>query len=159
MFVEFHRCLSCGKGQTYKHTFRCNNFMTIKISLYVSETTVNTMQKRFNIHRKPWVSGNPHKNWVCMDGCMDGWMYGCMDGWTSKTSKRDPAKTSMKTYSWRPFGDGFCSFVWGGYTEMADPRKNWAFWSTRIIHTNIQTYMSIGQFELSDTLKGELVCM
>ena len=40
-------------------------------------------------------------------------MYVWMDG-TSKTPKRDPAKTSIKTYSWRPFGDVFCSFVWRG---------------------------------------------
>ena len=52
-----------------------------------------------------------------------------MDGWTSKTSKRDPAKTSMKTYSWRPFGDVFCSFVWGGTRRWPTLVKTEGFWT------------------------------
>ena len=46
MFVDFHRYLSCGKGHTYKHTFRCRNSKTTQISLYVSERTVNTDEIR-----------------------------------------------------------------------------------------------------------------
>ena len=47
MYADFHRYLSCFPAQTYKHTCWCINSKTTQISLYVSETTVNTMQKRF----------------------------------------------------------------------------------------------------------------
>ena len=39
-------------GQTSKHTFRCDNFLTPQISLYVSETSINTKQKRIRAQRK-----------------------------------------------------------------------------------------------------------
>ena len=66
--ATFHWYLSCENGQTYIHTFRCNNFLTPQISLYVSKTMVNIMQKRKGAHRKRYGCMD-----VCMDGCMDSW--------------------------------------------------------------------------------------
>ena len=57
----FPRYLSSEKGQTYIQTFRRNNFLTPKISLYVSETSINIEQIRFYIHRKPCVFENHGK--------------------------------------------------------------------------------------------------
>ena len=85
-----------------------------------------------------------------------------MDGWASKTSKQHPAKTSMKTYSWRPFGDVFCSFVWGSTRRWPTTIKTERFgapgpgWgSPPNIHTYKHTYLlnkwSIRTF---DTLKS-----
>ena len=80
MFVDFHRYVSCEHCQTYMHTFRCNNFLTPQISLYVSKTTINTMQKRF----KAQARSNCHVClyfvclYVCMFVCLyvSVWMHG-----------------------------------------------------------------------------------
>ena len=57
----------------------------------------------------------------------------------------------MKTDSWRPFGDTFCSFVWGGTRLGTPPHKYWGFGDPNIQtykHTYLLNNWSIQTFDL-----------
>ena len=122
----FHRYLSSEKGQTYIQTFRCNNFLTPKISLYVSETTVNIEQIRFYMHRKPCIFEN-HSKYRAFSGTMVNIerMHGWMDGWMDlENLKTRPCQNLHENVLLETVWERFLLFRVGEYTEMADHHKN-----------------------------------
>ena len=94
------------------------------------------------------IWGPPHKCWGSVENHGKYRAFSktavnieLMHGW--REGPRKPQNETLPKPPWKPTpGDRLGTFFalsCGGVHGMADPRKNWAFWSTRTIHPYIQT--------------------
>ena len=91
MLVDFRWYLSCENGLTYIHTWPCNNFLTPQFSMYVSKTTIKTMQNRF------WPAF--WSTWI-IDTYIHTYL---LNNWSIRLF--DNLKSNCEKYVWADFND------------------------------------------------------